>query len=327
MEIFIQICSILSIIIPLLVAVAYLTTIERKIMGYIQRREGPNDVGFSGLLQPFSDGLKLFAKETTSPTNADTAVFFMAPSITFILSLIGWAVIPFSNATVFCDLNLGVLYVFAISALNVFGILFAGWSSNSKYAYLGALRSAAQMVSYEISIGLTVLSVVICSRSFNLTTIVTVQKEIWLIIPLLPIFLIFSLSILSETNRHPFDLPEAEAELVSGYNVEYSSMSFALFFLGEYSNILFMSMLLSIMFLGSWMTFPLCPTVLQSFWVSIKTIFGAIFFIFARAGLPRYRFDQLMTIGWRVLFPLSLGYFIVVSGILLGLNFCQINLL
>jgi len=245
--------KILSIVVPLLIAVAYFTIAERKIMGAIQRRRGPNVVGFIGLLQPLADGLKLFAKETTLPNNANTGIFLLAPSLSFILSLLGWAVIPFSKGSVLCDINLGILYLLAISSLNVYGILFAGWSSNSKYAYLGALRSAAQMVSYEISIGFTILNVVICAGSFNLSNIILAQQKIWFIVPLLPIFIIFYVSMLAETNRHPFDLPEAEAELVSGYNVEYSAMTFALFFLGEYANMLIMSSLSAILFLGGWL--------------------------------------------------------------------------
>jgi NADH-quinone oxidoreductase subunit H len=221
----------LSIVIPLLIAVAYFTIAERKIMGAIQRRRGPNVVGFIGLVQPLADGLKLFVKETTLPTNANISIFLIAPALTFILSLVAWSVIPFAEGVVVCDLNLGILYLLAISSLNVYGILFAGWSSNSKYAYLGALRSAAQMISYEISIGFTILNVVICAGSFNLSSIVLAQQKIWFLFPLLPIFIVFSISMLAETNRHPFDLPEAEAELVSGYNVEYSAMTFALFFL------------------------------------------------------------------------------------------------
>jgi NADH-quinone oxidoreductase subunit H len=251
-------------------------------MGAIQRRRGPNVVGFIGLLQPFADGLKLFTKETTLPTNANTGIFLLAPSIAFILSLIGWSIIPFSEGIVLCDLNLGILYLFAISSLNVYGILFAGWSSNSKYAYLGALRSAAQMISYEISIGFSALTVVLCSGSFNLNKIVLAQQKVWFILPLLPIFIIFYISMLAETNRHPFDLPEAEAELVSGYNVEYSAMTFALFFLGEYANMLLMSALSSILFLGGWLPifdnfFLNC--IPNSFWFSFKIILGVVFFI------------------------------------------------
>ena len=226
----VTVLKILSIVVPLLIAVAYFTIAERKIMGAIQRRRGPNVVGYIGLLQPLADGLKLFVKETTLPTSSNTALFIIAPSLTFILSLISWAVIPLSEGIVICDLNLGVLYLLAVSSLNVYGILFAGWASNSKYAFLGALRSAAQMISYEISIGFTILSVIVCSGSFNLSTIVLAQKKIWFFVPLLPVFIIFYISMLAETNRQPFDLPEAESELVSGYNTEYSAMTFALFF-------------------------------------------------------------------------------------------------
>ena len=313
----------LSIVIPLLISVAYFTIAERKIMGAIQRRRGPNVIGFIGLLQPLADGLKLFAKETTLPTNANTTIFLIAPALSFILSLIGWAVIPFSEGIVICDLNLGILYLFAVSALNVYGILFAGWSSNSKYAFLGALRSAAQMISYEISIGFSVLNVVICVGSFNLNTIALAQQKTWFILPLLPIFIIFYISMLAETNRHPFDLPEAEAELVSGYNVEYSAMTFALFFLGEYANMLLMSAFSAILFLGGWLPildnflFNLLPGTL---WLSLKIILGVTFFIITRATLPRYRYDQLMHLGWKCFLPLTLGYFMLTVGILISFN-------
>jgi NADH-quinone oxidoreductase subunit H len=321
--ILITILKILSIVVPLLISVAYFTIAERKIMGAIQRRRGPNVVGFIGLLQPLADGLKLFAKETTLPTSANTSIFLLAPSLSFILSLIGWSVIPFSEGVVLCDINLGILYLFAISSLNVYGILFAGWSSNSKYAYLGALRSAAQMISYEISIGFTVLNVVICAGSFNLSTIVLSQQKIWFIIPLLPIFIIFYIAMLAETNRHPFDLPEAEAELVSGYNVEYSAMTFALFFLGEYANMLLMSAFSAILFLGGWLPpfdnflFNLIPSTV---WFSLKIIIGATFFIVTRATLPRYRYDQLMYLGWKCFLPLTLGYLLFTVGILISFN-------
>jgi NADH-quinone oxidoreductase subunit H len=245
---FIYILQILAIIIPLLVSVAYFTLAERKIMGSIQRRRGPNVIGYLGLLQPLADGLKLFAKETILPSTANLGVFILAPLLTFILSLMGWAVIPFGNGIVLSNINVGVLYLFSISALSVYGIILSGWSSNSKYAFLGSLRSAAQMISYEVSIGFIVIAVVLCSGSFNLSEIVFVQEQIWFIVPLFPMFLLFFVSALAETNRHPFDLPEAEAELVSGYNVEYSAMGFALFFLGEYANMLLMSALASIFF-------------------------------------------------------------------------------
>jgi len=319
----ITLLKILSIVVPLLIAVAYFTIAERKIMGAIQRRRGPNVVGYIGLLQPLADGLKLFAKETTLPTNANTSVFLLAPGLAFVLSLMGWAVIPLAEGIVICDINLGVLYLFAVSALNVYGILFAGWSSNSKYAFLGALRSAAQMVSYEISIGFTVLSVVVCAGSFNLNTIVLAQQKIWFIFPLLPIFFIFYISMLAETNRHPFDLPEAEAELVSGYNVEYSAMTFALFFLGEYANMLLMSTFAALLFLGGWLSpfdnilFNIIPS---TFWLCLKIILGVTFFIVTRATLPRYRYDQLMYLGWKCFLPLTLGYLLFTVGILVSFN-------
>lgn len=321
--IIITILKILSIIVPLLISVAYFTIAERKIMGAIQRRRGPNVVGFIGLLQPFADGLKLFTKETTLPTNANTVIFLLAPALSFTLSLIGWAIIPFAEGIVVCDLNLGILYLFAISSLNVYGILFAGWSSNSKYAYLGALRSAAQMISYEISIGFTALNVALCSGSFNLNNIVLAQKKVWFILPLLPIFIIFYISMLAETNRHPFDLPEAEAELVSGYNVEYSAMTFALFFLSEYANMLLMSTFSAILFLGGWLpVFDnfLLNMVPSTIWLSFKIILGVIFFIITRATLPRYRYDQLMYLGWKCFLPLTLGYFIFTAGFLISFN-------
>lgn len=317
----ITILKILSIVVPLLISVAYFTIAERKIMGAIQRRRGPNVVGFIGLLQPLADGLKLFVKETTLPTNANTGIFLFAPALAFILSLMGWAVIPLSKGVVVCDLNLGIMYLLAVSSLNVYGILFAGWSSNSKYAYLGALRSAAQMISYEISIGFTILNVVICAGSFNLSTIVLAQQKIWFIFPLFPVFIIFYISMLAETNRHPFDLPEAEAELVSGYNVEYSAMTFALFFLGEYANMLIMSTISAILFLGGWLPllniFDFIPSTI---WLTLKICLGVVFFILTRATLPRYRYDQLMYLGWKCFLPLSLGYLIFTVGVLISFN-------
>jgi len=249
----INILKILSIVVPLLISVAYFTLAERKIMGSIQRRRGPNVIGYLGLLQPLADGLKLFAKETIFPSAANIGIFLLAPLLTFILSLMGWAVIPFGEGLVLSNINVGILYLFAISSLSVYGILLSGWSSNSKYAFLGSLRSVAQMISYEVSMGFIVISVVLCSGSFNLSEIVFAQEKIWFIIPLFPMFLMFFVSALAETNRHPFDLPEAEAELVSGYNVEYSAMGFALFFLGEYANMLLMSGMTSILFLGGWL--------------------------------------------------------------------------
>jgi NADH-quinone oxidoreductase subunit H len=318
-----NVLKILIIVIPLLISVAYFTIAERKIMGIIQRRKGPNVIGFLGLLQPLADGLKLFAKETILPSNSNVVVFFLAPILTFILSLVGWSVIPFSNQIVLADLNIGILYLLAVSSLNVYGIIMAGWSSNSKYPFLGALRSAAQMISYEVSIGFIIVNVCICTGSFNLSNIVLAQKNVWFIIPLFPMFIMFYISMLAETNRHPFDLPEAEAELVSGYNVEYSAMTFALFFLGEYANMLLMSAFSSVLFLGGWLPliniFPL-NTFPGSFWFSLKIAIGVVFFIITRATLPRYRYDQLMQIGWKCFLPLSLGYLIFTVGILISFN-------
>jgi len=315
--------KILSIVIPLLISVAYFTIAERKIMGIIQRRKGPNVIGFLGLLQPLADGLKLFVKETILPSNSNISIFLIAPMLTFILSLIGWAVIPFSKQVVLSDINVGILYLFATSSLSVYGIIMAGWSSNSKYPFLGALRSAAQMISYEVSIGFIIINVCICAGSFNLSSIVFAQSNVWYVIPLFPMFIIFCISMLAETNRHPFDLPEAEAELVSGYNVEYSAMTFALFFLGEYANMLLMSGFVSILFLGGWLpvlnVFPL-NILPGSFWFSLKLASGVIFFIVTRATLPRYRYDQLMYIGWKSFLPLSLGYLVFTVGILISFN-------
>lgn len=319
----ITILKILSIVVPLLISVAYFTIAERKIMAYVQRRKGPNIVGFIGLLQPLADGLKLFTKETVFPINANLYLFIFSPALSFVLSLIGWSVIPFSKGIVLCNLNLGILYLFAMSALNVYGILLAGWSSNSKYAYLGALRSAAQMISYEISLGFASLNVIICAGSYNLSNIVAAQGKIWFIFPLLPIFLIFSISMLAETNRHPFDLAEAEAELVSGYNVEYSGMTFALFFLAEYANMLLMSTFCALMFLGGWLSFPVIDYLLVMSgpsWLCLKIIIGALFFILNRASLPRFRYDQLMSLGWKCFLPLTLAYFIFTTGILISFN-------
>lgn len=315
--------KILAIVVPLLISVAYFTLAERKIMGIIQRRKGPNVIGFVGLLQPLADGLKLFVKETILPSNSNLTVFLVAPMITFILSLIGWAVIPLSESIVLSDINIGIIYLFAVSSLSVFGIITAGWSSNSKYPFLGALRSAAQMISYEVSIGFVIATVALCSGSFNLSTVVLTQKSIWYFVPLMPMFLIFLVSMLAETNRHPFDLPEAEAELVSGYNVEYSAMTFALFFLGEYANMLLMSSLASTLFLGGWLPMvDIIPFVLipGAVWFSFKVVLGVIFFIMMRALLPRFRYDQLMFIGWKCFLPLSLGYLILTSSILVSSN-------
>ena len=317
------ILRILILILPLLIAIAYFTLAERKILASIQRRKGPNVVGIFGLLQPLADGLKLFVKETVLPSNADTLLFLIAPILTFFLSLLSWVIIPLGSGMFYTELNIGILYLLAISSLGVYGIIIAGWSSNSKYAFLGALRSTAQMVSYELTIGFSILSVVICAKSLNLIDIVLAQRTVWYAVPLFPVFIIFFISCLAETNRHPFDLPEAEAELVSGYNVEYSAMGFALFFLGEYANMLLMSSLTTILFLGGWLApfniwfFNILP---GSFWFSLKITFFVILFIVARAILPRYRYDQLMRLGWKVFLPFVLSWCLYTSSILISFN-------
>nr|AHA47098.1 NADH dehydrogenase subunit 1 [Amborella trichopoda]AHC94292.1 NADH dehydrogenase subunit 1 [Amborella trichopoda] len=311
--------EILGIILPLLLGVAFLVLAERKVMAFVQRRKGPDVVGPFGLLQPLADGLKLILKEPILPSSANFFLFRMAPVATFMLSLVAWAVVPFDYGMVLSDLNIGLLYLFAISSLGVYGILIAGWSSNSKYAFLGALRSAAQMVSYEVSIGLILITVLICVGSCNLSEIVMAQKRIWFGIPLFPVLVMFFISCLAETNRAPFDLPEAEAELVAGYNVEYSSMGFALFFLGEYANMILMSGLCTSLFLGGWLPIldlPIFKKIPGSIWFSIKVIFFLFLYIWVRAAFPRYRYDQLMGLGWKVFLPLSLAWVVSVSGVL-----------
>lgn len=310
-------------ILPLLMAVAFLTLLERKVMASIHQRKGPNIVGFFGLLQAFADGLKLFIKETIFPSSANTLIFVLAPIITFLISLFVWAVIPFGTNLVFADLNIGVLYVFAISSIGVYGIIFSGWSSNSKWAFLGGLRSTAQMISYEVSIGIILLCVLLCVGSLNLFDVVESQRKVWFIIPLFPLFIMFLISGLAETNRSPFDLPEAEAELVSGYNTEYSAIGFVLFFLGEYANMILMSSIISIYFLGGWLSpFNLICFILlpQFFWLGFKTTSILFIFIWVRATYPRYRYDQLMRLGWKVFLPFSFGWLIFVSGFLLGFD-------
>ena len=312
--------QILAIVMPLLVLVAMLTWFERKVMAAMQLRMGPNVVGPFGLLQPFADGLKLFLKETVIPTGANKVVFVAAPMITFVLSLIAWAVIPFGEGLVVSDINVGIMYIFAISSLGVYGIVMAGWASNSRYAFLGALRSAAQMVSYEVSMGFIIITVLLCVGSLNMSEIVQAQEKVWYFIPLFPMFVIFFVSALAETNRHPFDLPEAEAELVAGYQVEYSSMTFALFFLGEYANMILMSALTAILFLGGWLPpFDIAPFnwVPGPIWFALKITLLLFVFVWVRATFPRYRYDQLMRLGWKVFLPLSLFWVVLTAGVLL----------
>jgi len=316
--------KILLIVVPLLVAVAYLTLAERWVIAAIQLRKGPNVVGPFGLLQPFADGLKLFIKETVIPSGANRVVFLMAPIITFLLSLVAWAVIPFGAGLVLADINVGILYLFAISSLGVYGIIMAGWASNSKYAFLGALRSAAQMVSYEVSIGFVIVTVLLVVGSLNLSDIVEAQAGgfwHWHFLPLFPMFIVFFVSALAETNRSPFDLPEGESELVAGYFVEYSAMSFALFFLGEYAAMIMMSAMTSILFLGGWMP-PLDIAPLTwipgPVWFALKIALCLFVFLWVRATLPRYRYDQLMRLGWKVFLPLSLFWVVLTAGVLVA---------
>jgi NADH-quinone oxidoreductase subunit H len=317
--------KIVVIVMPLLLAVAYLTFVERKVIGAMQLRKGPNVVGPFGLLQPMADGLKLFLKETILPSRANRAVFVIAPMVTFFLSLIAWAVIPFGEGLVLADINVGILYLFAISSLGVYGVIMAGWASNSKYAFLGALRSAAQMVSYEVSMGFVIITVLLCVGSLNLSDIILAQQGSWGMFgwfwaPLLPMAVIFFVSALAETNRHPFDLPEAEAELVAGYNVEYSAMTFALFFLGEYANMILMSAMTSILFLGGWLPpFEFAPFtwIPGPIWFALKIAACLFVFLWVRATFPRYRYDQLMRLGWKVFLPVSLAAVVIVAGVLI----------
>jgi NADH-quinone oxidoreductase subunit H len=313
--------KILGLIVPLLLAVAFMVLVERKVMGSMQRRKGPSVVGVFGILQPIADAVKLLVKEHVLPSHANLVVFLVAPILTFLLALLSWSVIPFGEGLVLCDLNIGVLFLFAVSSLGVYGVIMAGWASNSKYAFLGAMRSAAQMVSYEVSIGLILITVLMCVGSLNLTEIVTAQKNVWFVVPLFPLFILFFISCLAETNRAPFDLPEAEAELVAGYNVEYSSMAFALFFLGEYANMILMSSLTALLFLGGWLP-PLDIAVLYwvpgGCWLGAKAVAMLFTFVWIRAAFPRYRYDQLMRLGWKVFLPLSLAWVILVAGILVG---------
>jgi len=313
------VAQILAVVVPVLISVAFLVYAERKVLALIQLRRGPNLVGPFGLFQSFADALKLLTKENILPSGSNKIVFIIAPIITMVLSLAGWAVIPFAPGWVISNINVGVLYLFAVSSLGVYGVIMAGWASNSQYPFLGALRSAAQMVSYEVSIGFVIITVLLCVGSLNLSKIVEAQKTVWFAIPLLPMFIIFFISALAETNRLPFDLPEDEATLVAGFFTEYSSASFVLFFLAEYASMILISSLTVILFLGGWLPpfdiFPLnaLPGV---FWFTIKIIFILFLFIWVRGTFPRYRYDQLMRLGWKVFLPLSLLGVVVTSGFL-----------
>jgi NADH-quinone oxidoreductase subunit H len=310
----------LLVIVGLLIAVAYLTYAERKVMGAMQRRQGPMTVGPFGLLQPIADGVKLFSKETIIPSGANRVVFLLAPMMLFTLALVAWAVIPFDKGWVLANINVGVLYLFAISSMGVYGVIMAGWASNSRYAFLGALRSASQMVSYEVSMGLIIVCVILCAGSLNLQEIVEAPRPLWMQMLLFPMLIVFLISILAETNRAPFDLPEGESEITGGFMVEYSAMAFALFFLGEYANMILMSAITVTLFLGGWL-----PPFGMSFlgfvpgiiWFGLKVAAVLFFFIWARATLPRFRYDQLMRLGWKIFLPLTLIWVILTAGVLI----------
>jgi NADH-quinone oxidoreductase subunit H len=320
--------KIVAIIAPVMVGLAYLTYVERKVIGAMQLRRGPNVVGPFGLLQPIADGLKLFLKETIIPAGANRGVFIAAPCITFILALIAWAVIPFGDGIVLANINVGILYLFAISSLGVYGILMAGWASNSRYAFLGALRSAAQMVSYEVSMGFIIVTVLLLVGSLNLSDIVNAQRKIWFVVPLFPMAVIFFISILAETNRHPFDMAEAESELVAGFNVEYSAMPFALFFLGEYANMILMAGIMTILFLGGWLPpLDLAPLNLipGPVWFAFKLALVLFCFLWVRATFPRFRYDQLMRLGWKVFLPVSLAAVAIVGGAVVAFDLAPVQ--
>ncbi len=314
------IAQILAVALPVAISVAFLVWFERKVIAAMTLRRGPNVVGPWGLLQSFADFLKLFFKETIIPTGASRVVFLAAPVLTFILAFLAWSVIPFAPGWVISDLNVGILFLFAVSSLGVYGIVMAGWASNSRYPFLGALRSAAQMVSYEVSMGFVIVTVLLVVGSLNLSNIVEAQKTVWFAVPLFPMFVIFFVSALAETNRHPFDLPEAEAELVAGYQVEYSAVPFVLFFLGEYANMILMSAMTAVLFLGGWLPlFDIAPFnwIPGPIWFILKIIFLLFLFIWVRATFPRYRYDQLMRLGWKIFLPFSLIWVVLTAGFLL----------
>ena len=321
--IFLESYKILFLLVPVLVSVAMIVWLDRRVWAFVQKRQGPNVVGPFGLLQSLADALKYIFKEIIIPASSNKVIFILAPIITMTLALIAWAVIPFGVEQVLADINVGILYIFAVSSLGVYGIIMGGWASNSKYPFLGAIRSAAQMVSYEVSIGIIIINVLLCVGSLNLNDIVVAQKEMWFVIPLFPMFVIFFISALAETNRPPFDLPEAEAELVAGYQTEYSGMMYAMFWLGEYANILLMCALGSILFLGGWLSpidlypFNLIPGAL---WLIFKILFLFILFALVKAIVPRYRYDQLMRLGWKIFLPLSLTYVVLTASYLFYFN-------
>ena len=326
--IFEEVYKILFLLVPVLVSVAMIVWLDRRVWAFVQKRQGPNVVGPFGLLQSLADALKYIFKEIIIPASSNKIIFILAPIITMTLALIAWAVIPFGENQVLADINVGILYIFAVSSLGVYGIIMGGWASNSKYPFLGSIRSAAQMVSYEVSIGIIIINVLLCVGSLNLNDIVIAQKNIWFIIPLFPMFVIFFISALAETNRPPFDLPEAEAELVAGYQTEYSGMMYAMFWLGEYANILLMCALGSILFLGGWLSpldfypFNLIPGAI---WLIFKILFLFILFALVKAIVPRYRYDQLMRLGWKIFLPLSLTYVILTASYLFYFNLLPTN--
>ena len=326
--IFQEIYKILFLLVPVLVSVAMIVWLDRRVWAFVQKRQGPNVVGPFGLLQSLADALKYIFKEIIIPASSNKVIFILAPIVTMTLALISWAVIPFSETQVLANINVGILYLFAVSSLGVYGIIMGGWASNSKYPFLGAIRSAAQMVSYEVSIGIIIINVLLCVGSLNLNDIVLAQQNIWFVIPLFPMFVIFFISALAETNRPPFDLPEAEAELVAGYQTEYSGMMYAMFWLGEYANILLMCAMGSILFLGGWLSpidlypFNLIP---GAFWLIFKIIFLFILFALVKAIVPRYRYDQLMRLGWKIFLPLSLTWVVLTASFLFYFNLLPVN--
>jgi len=320
--------KILFLLVPVLVSVAMIVWLDRRIWAFVQKRQGPNVVGPFGLLQSLADALKYIFKEVIIPSSSNKIIFILAPIITMTLALVSWAVIPFSATQVLADINVGILYLFAVSSLGVYGIIMGGWASNSKYPFLGAIRSAAQMVSYEVSIGVIIINVLLCVGSLNLNDIVMAQKNLWFVVPLFPMFVIFFISALAETNRQPFDLPEAEAELVAGYQTEYSGMMYAMFWLGEYANILLMCAMGSILFLGGWLSpieiypFTLIPGAI---WLIFKILFLFVLFALVKAIVPRYRYDQLMRLGWKIFLPLSLTWVVLTASYLFYFNLLPTN--